>query len=175
MSQMGHFDLSRQHKNNSIYSNLQIYSRKYSNIVVFMSIRSRIISYLDLKGITRYKFYKTTGLSNGFLDKEGSINSDNCEKICYTYPDLNPEWLITGQGEMLRSLNDAPVDAVAGKLPEKADFDVMLNKIIELTAENTRLEMEIKNIKKRNRVLHVPHTEDDVVDGLAANPANSDK
>lgn len=135
-----------------------------------MSIRSRIISYLDLKGITRYKFYKTTGLSNGFLDKEGAINSDNCEKICYMYPDMNPEWLLTGRGEMLRPLTDIPGGTVAGKLSEKPDLDVLLNKIIELAAENSRLEMEIKSIKKRNRVLHVPHTEDDVVDGLAANP-----
>ena len=63
------------------------------------SIRERIAEFLILKGISRYRFYKDTGLSNGFLDKPGSINSDNCEKICYCYTDINPEWLLTGKGD----------------------------------------------------------------------------
>jgi hypothetical protein len=41
-------------------------------------------------------------ISNGFLDKEGSIRSDICEKISYQYSDINLEWLITGNGEMFK-------------------------------------------------------------------------
>jgi repressor LexA len=68
-----------------------------------MSIRERILQYLKYKNVTRYRFYKETGLSNGFLDKEGAIGSDNCEKICYQYPDLSADWLILGVGEMIKS------------------------------------------------------------------------
>jgi hypothetical protein len=64
-------------------------------------IRGRIIEYLTSKGLSKYQFYKSTGLSNGFLDKEGSIGTDSCEKISYVYPDLNILWLITGKGEMI--------------------------------------------------------------------------
>lgn len=64
-------------------------------------IRKRILQYLELKGISKYKFYQVTGLSNGFLDKEGAIGSDKCEKICYEYPDINPVWLFIGKGSML--------------------------------------------------------------------------
>lgn len=64
-------------------------------------IKERLLKYLDFKGVTRYKFYKDTGLSNGFLDKEGAIGSDKCEKICYQYSDINPTWLLTGRGNML--------------------------------------------------------------------------
>lgn len=66
-------------------------------------IRKRILQYLELKGISKYKFYQITGLSNGFLDKEGSIGSDKCEKICYEYDDISVVWLITGKGPMLKS------------------------------------------------------------------------
>ncbi|MCE1156904.1 MAG: hypothetical protein LWW91_12395, partial [Bacteroidales bacterium] len=59
--------------------------------------------FIALKEITRYRFYQLTGLSNGFLDKRGSISSDNCQKICNTFPDLNPEWLLMGTGEVLKS------------------------------------------------------------------------
>lgn len=64
-------------------------------------IQERIIKYLDFKGISKYKFYKETGISNGFLDKKGSIGTDKCEIICSYYIDLNPTWLITGNGDML--------------------------------------------------------------------------
>jgi hypothetical protein len=68
-------------------------------------IRERIIQFIDYKGISKYKFYQDTGFSNGFLDKEGAIGSDKCEKISYVYPDINLEWLITGNGEMI---NEGP-------------------------------------------------------------------
>ena len=64
------------------------------------------MNYLEKKGVTRYQFYKDTGLSNGFLDKEGNIGSDKCELICNKYPDLDLNWLITGKGEMIK---DEPI------------------------------------------------------------------
>ena len=66
-----------------------------------MEIKERITQYLELKGISKYQFYKEMGFANGFLDKDGSIGSDKREKIIYHYKDLNIEWLITGNGPMM--------------------------------------------------------------------------
>jgi phage repressor protein C with HTH and peptisase S24 domain len=66
-------------------------------------IKERLVKYLDYKGLSKYKFYKDTGISNGFLDKEGAIGSDKCEIICTVYNDLNLYWLINGKGEMINS------------------------------------------------------------------------
>lgn len=63
----------------------------------------RLIYFIDFKGDSKYRFYKKTGLSNGFLDKNRNIGSDKSEIISTQYPDLNLEWLITGKGEMLKS------------------------------------------------------------------------
>lgn len=71
-----------------------------------MTARERLRKFIDYKGISKYRFYKETGLSNGFLDKDGNIGSDKCEKIYYLYPDLNLIWLITGEGEMLLHANN---------------------------------------------------------------------
>lgn len=68
-----------------------------------MTIRERILQYLEFKDITRYRFYKETGISNGFLDKEGSVGSDKCEIICSHYKDLSPEWLLLAEGSMIRN------------------------------------------------------------------------
>ena len=70
-----------------------------------MSAKRNLLKYIEKKGITKTDFYKKTGLSNGFLDKNNNISSQNIEIIIYNYPDLDLNWLITGAGEMLRSQN----------------------------------------------------------------------
>jgi len=67
-----------------------------------MKINERILQYLELKDISKYRFYQITGLSNGFLDKKGNIGSDKCEIICSHFIDLSAEWLLTGNGKMLK-------------------------------------------------------------------------
>ena len=67
-----------------------------------MGTVQRLQQFIDYKSISKYRFYQETGLSNGFLDKGENIGSDKCEKILYTYPDINPDWLLTGRGSMLR-------------------------------------------------------------------------
>lgn len=68
-----------------------------------MSVKTRIVQYIESKGISKYQFYKDTGIANGFLDKDGNIGSDKCEIIYSQYPDISLEWLITGKGNMLNS------------------------------------------------------------------------
>jgi hypothetical protein len=64
--------------------------------------KSRLIDFLKFKNIKKSQFYKSTGLGNGFLDKNNNVNSDKIEIIASYYPDLNIKWLITGKGEMLQ-------------------------------------------------------------------------
>lgn len=142
-----------------------------------MLIRERIIQYLLIRGISRYRFYKETGLSNGFLDKEGAINSDNCEKICSCYADLSPEWLLLGKGEMFRNADGAIPEGNYGqkhKANNIASVEVLVNKIVELSSENSLLKNENAILRrlsgKDNVVEHKILTEDDVMENMAANP-----
>lgn len=70
----------------------------------FMTIRERVIHFLEYKGMTKYRFYKETGISNGFLDKKGAIGSDKLKLMCDKYPDLNPLWLLLEKGEMVQKV-----------------------------------------------------------------------
>lgn len=63
-------------------------------------IVNRILQLIKYKGINKRKFYIETGLSNGFLDKVKDIGASKIEQILITYPDINPEWLLTGNGNM---------------------------------------------------------------------------
>jgi len=68
-----------------------------------MTSRERIIQFVEHKKISKNRFYKETGLSNGFLDKNNHPGADKLEQIIYTYPEISPEWLLTGNGEMLKA------------------------------------------------------------------------
>lgn len=67
----------------------------------------RIKEYIDFKGISIRSFEKSSGFSNGSfasqLKADKTIGVDRVKYILRVYSDLNPEWLLTGSGEMLRS------------------------------------------------------------------------
>ena len=64
-------------------------------------IVSRILQIIEYKGINKRKFYLETGLSNGFLDKVKDVGASKIEHILNVYPEINMEWLLTGEGDML--------------------------------------------------------------------------
>lgn len=68
--------------------------------------KERLQEYLDRMGIPTSVFYRTTGLSRGLMDSDKlhqSLSTDKVATIIAAYPDLSLEWLITGEGSMLRS------------------------------------------------------------------------
>lgn len=69
-------------------------------------IKANILKYLDFKGISKYKFYQETGISNGILSQKNGLSEENTLKILSHYPDVNPSWLLSGDGNMLTTEND---------------------------------------------------------------------
>lgn len=107
------------------------------------TIQERIIKYLDHEGVSKYKFYKLTGLSNGFLDKRGSIGSENCEIISSQFPNLSLEWIITGKGTMVKSSEKMVDDAgLKDKVIELQDI------IIEQHQTIRELEHKLNNLEQ---------------------------
>lgn len=67
-------------------------------------MKERLINFLAYTGISQGKFEQQCGLSNGFVNNVGdSIRKNNLEKISNVYPNLNINWLKTGEGEMLKN------------------------------------------------------------------------
>ncbi|MFT5669075.1 MAG: hypothetical protein ACI9DK_003286 [Vicingaceae bacterium] len=77
-----------------------------------MGATERVKEYLEYKGITKYKFYQKTGLSNKFLDNSSNMGTNKAEIILRHYPDINSIWLLTGSGEMLLNSDEKPVSGV---------------------------------------------------------------
>ena len=87
------------------------------------TIVRRIKEYIDHKRITIAAFERSVGMANATFGKSlksgGNLGSDKIEKILYTYPDLNIEWLMTGKGPMLNPQREPEAESI----PYRIDLD----------------------------------------------------
>ncbi len=70
-----------------------------------MNTKEKILQYLDFKEISQGKFCRKIGVSNGFLASGKHIGSEKLKIIRDNYVDLNMDWLIYDEGEMISSEN----------------------------------------------------------------------
>ena len=71
-------------------------------------IKQKILLFLAKKGITQYEFYQKTGITRGILGQNNGISEENISRFLAYYTEVSPEWLLTGQGEMLRQAESLP-------------------------------------------------------------------
>ena len=73
------------------------------------TIVQRLKKYLHFIGVSVSIAEKNINISNGSLSKPfnagTTIKTDTLEKFLKIYPEINPEWLLTGQGSMLKKGN----------------------------------------------------------------------
>lgn len=68
------------------------------------TIKDRLILYIKHLNISVRKFEENCDLANGYIKNiRLSITPDKLRKISLHYPELNTGWLMTGEGEMLKS------------------------------------------------------------------------
>lgn len=134
------------------YKDLFLYANNLQvNILIKMNIKIRLKQYLDLKGISDYRFQKDIGVTNGYLTKGDTIRSDYLEKILTEYKDLNFIWLLTGEGSMIKEeitpnnvVNEPSVE-YEKKYSDKKSLDV-LAKTIETLSESEKT--NTKNVQE---------------------------
>jgi len=69
-------------------------------------IKGRILQYIDFKCITKAKFSRITGISlSNFKGNSlrSEISSGALSRIIASFSDVSAHWLLTGQGEMLKT------------------------------------------------------------------------
>lgn len=74
------------------------------------SVKQRIVEYIKYKGLSHKRFETAAGLSNGYLNSlRHSPSPMKLQSIVEAFPDLNRDWLLTGNGYMLNDDSDAKV------------------------------------------------------------------
>lgn len=73
-----------------------------------MKVINRVVQYIDFKGLNKSTFEREIGLSNGYIGTQLKRNADLGEsiinKILDYCLDVDPEWLLTGKGSMLKTV-----------------------------------------------------------------------
>lgn len=65
-------------------------------------IKQRILQFIDYANISKREFYRITEISRGTLESKTSITEDIMARFIAIYPQVNPIWLLIGEGPMLR-------------------------------------------------------------------------
>lgn len=127
-------------------------------------IKERISQYLNSKSISDYRFEKDLGLSKGYLNKAKNPSSDILMKMCGIYSDINPEWLLTGEGDMLKKDNSYydpnSIEAIPMSHPKYTekmqDQDIPLYDIEAAANLKTLLADKTQNILGRISIPNIP-------------------
>ena len=101
------------------------------------TILQRIDYYADKNNLNDNKITVKAGLSVGLLGKSrkstGGLTSESIEKILYSFPGINPEWLLTGKGEMLKK--EENTSSIVSE-PDVARYE-KTHRILEINYERT--------------------------------------
>lgn len=82
-----------------------------------MNVKERLKKFIASKGLGQKAFEIECGLSNGYVNNiRRSVTIDKARRILERYPELNINWLMTGEGQMLKpqSANSVSVGSVSG-------------------------------------------------------------
>lgn len=123
---------------------------------ILSPIKGRIVKYLEIKGITREEFYRTSGIAASNFKGNGrksELGGEKIANILTCYNDLNADWLLTGRGEIFRNNNLrkekertlAEEKKIATKIPENV-----------LKHKEDKFEDTIEDIRKFRKVSSNP-------------------
>lgn len=117
------------------------------------SVKDRLKIYIKYLGIGQSKFEKQCNLSNGYINNsKGNFGASKLEYILKLHPELNREWLLTGEGEMLKSPvqeargdNNTQIAGNSNNVNTSAEMQIALTEISEmrkLVQEQVRINKE---------------------------------
>lgn len=103
-----------------------------------MATKERMKEFLKSIGKSEGKFELEVGLSNGFVSKIGdSVRQSSINKISKKYPDLNINWLQTGEGFMSKKEKSGTI------APDFRNLAEMQKQALELSSNLQKFAKEV--------------------------------
>lgn len=73
------------------------------------TVKERLIAFINYLGMSKNAFENACGLSTRYVSNiSASVSPGKLKQISLKFPELNVEWLLTGQGDMLRKTLSTP-------------------------------------------------------------------
>ena len=148
-------------------SNDKFLTMTNKNDKILAPIKNRIVQFIENQNIEKNKIFENLGVASSNFRGQAlfsEISADIVAKILSLYPELDLYWLILGEGEMIRKINEpqetievekgaqTPCDEIKIIAKERAyiidlqkDKIEMQNKIIE------DLELKLQKFKKEEK------------------------
>lgn len=116
------------------------------NTTEIFSINQRFLKVLDYYGLTRYKFSKETGVSEAVLlniyKEKNKPSCDVIEILLNNYKAIDANWLLTGDGDMLKQPSTTGV--ISHAAAPVASYERSDKYTLQLEKENLRLIAEVE-------------------------------
>ena len=119
-------------------------------------IKQKILQYLDCKGISKYKFYQETGITNGILSQSNGLSEENTFKFLSTYRDISLTWLFYGEGSMLNTDEPNSIIQTSSDKPSNDLITPLLDRIEEQAKKIARLELELEHYRSTDAATATP-------------------
>lgn len=98
-----------------------------------MAFKDRINELIAWLKISRAEFERRAGLSNGYTRNLGGVpGAEKLEAILRAFPEVSREWLLTGEGEMLKNSTEAGVNSVSDLVPDPAPSNDLALRLLAL-------------------------------------------
>lgn len=101
-------------------------------------VKKRLSIFLKKIGSNNNQFVVKMGYTQGFLNSKGGISESKLMEISKTYSQLNMNWLLTGDGEMLKNISENSENNLKQTSPEERNMestnenqDVPMSEILE--------------------------------------------
>lgn len=124
-----------------------------------MGLKERVILFIEHSGLNKAEFERIVGLSNDAVNKmSDNTRKSTLDKVSNKFPDLNINWLRTGEGEMLKTssinikgdANIANSGSISGRINSNCDIEALYKKIQELEKENSELKNNLYEMSMTN-------------------------
>ena len=122
-----------------------------------MGIKERIQQYANIKGISIYQLEKSAGMSKSSWNRTKNLSSESCANLVSIYTDLSAEWLLTGEGSMLKEDKTGVTLLSHSKVPEVlSNQDIILYDINAAANLKTLLGDKTQNILGKISIPDIP-------------------
>ena len=110
-----------------------------------MSIKERLITFAKLQEKSIRAFESKVGFSNGYINNiSKSLGAEKLQKIICAYPSLNENWLMTGNGPMLKENLEESVKKI------EKNIDALTVPLLPISAQGGRLDDFVTSVKQED-------------------------